>query len=212
MVQRVVGALRFLVMAAVSLVGAHHVASLIGPDGTASLGGDHAGYKTLFAVTVAALVSILVIVAWLNLRRLRRLARATRSGLVDVRDTSIRRFLHSLLSTSAQLALATTIGWVIQENLERVAGGESPTGLGVLDGATISVFLIVAVAVAAVAALIQLGRDVRAIRRRDSSRPRRRTALNSLAPVDVWGPRMASSVLGASLADRAPPMVVPAPA
>jgi hypothetical protein len=193
----------------VSIVSAHHLASLLGPGGGASLGGDHAGYQVLFAVTVAGLLLILACLAWLNLRRLGRLSIAAQLEDLDVRDTSARRFLRSLITLSAQLAAATITIYVIQENLERLAGGEAPTGLAVLGGVTIPVILVVALTVAAVDSLVRLGRDIRALRRRTTPRRRPRATIAMLAPVDFGWSGLPMWLFSSPSAERAPPLSRP---
>jgi hypothetical protein len=156
---------------------------------------------------------LLATAATLRLAYLYRLVRLLRPGLVTG-GLSARDYIRALLPLWIGLFATSTMLFILQENLERWSAGLNLPGLGVLGSASdvgpISVFALVSLFVAAVAALFRWGvtsleARVAAARtpvRSAASSPQRRFALDPRRP--------ATSILGRNLAGRAPPAPIPA--
>lgn len=181
------------------LLLAHQLVYLIG-YGWASLSRalSDVGHDTYWLLLAAAVGAALMIAAlagfrrWLTLRgQLRRLPhKAPRAASIDW-----TLFRSTMLRLAPRLALYALALFFVQENLEHYThhAGHVP-GMGIVFGgeyiATLPVFALVGLAVAAVASLLKLGLAAlaRVVERATQRRPERKAPrpCGRLAPVHGW--------------------------
>ena len=125
--------------------------------------GGHGRYWSTFVLVAGVVLTTLGIAGWLQLRRLRALAREVDAGAVRVVDARWSRLGAVLFRLYPRLALGTTLMYTAQETLETSAAGAPLPGLGPLVGEqaiALPVLLLVSLAVALVGALFRWRRDV----------------------------------------------------
>ncbi len=172
--------------------------------------GGHDRYWTTFILTVAVVSLGLVAVALRQIRRLSRQASMIRTGRLSVDD----RGLGLLARLTARLWLlvgpATSVAFIVQENLETTTAGHPLPGMGVVSGehaVALPVIAFASLLVALIGALVRWGRHVLLARLRRSLWPVRRRAPRTLRPSSISRPTSASTVRSHGL--RAPPPLVP---
>ena len=204
------------VLALAVLVVGHNLVFLLayGPAYAAALA--QTGHGSRWDETVRAVlaaVCLLTAAASVRVAYLHRLVRRSAAGGGPDR-LSAGTYARALLPLWARVFAIAVVLFVVQENYERASAGLTLPGLGVLGSTQIlgpvPVFLLVSLAVAAVAALFRWGiaaleEQIAAGRARlpavaPEPRPRFRTD-----PI-----RSASSVIARNLAGRAPPAPLPA--
>lgn len=181
---------RFAAVAALALAAlaaGHELVYLVshGPGAgyaSAMREGGHDRYWTSFVLTVLAVTAGLVGVVATQLRRLRRLAATASVAGADVTDGGVRRLLDLLGALWVRVALITSIGYVVQENVEGASAGATLPGLGVVGGehiVALPILMLVSLVVAAVGALVGWRREVllARLRARTAFRPRRAGAI-----------------------------------
>ena len=216
MSRRAPGFAFYAVLVLAVLVVGHNVVFLLayGPAYAAALA--QTGHGDRWDETVRAVLAalgLLAAAASLRVAYLHRLVRRSAAGGGPDR-LSARTYARSLLPLWARLFAMSVVLFVVQENYERVSAGLALPGLGVLGSTQIlgpvPVFLLVSLAVAAVAALFRWG--IAALEEQIA-------AGRARMPAVVWEPRprfrtdpirSASSVIARNLAGRAPPVPVPA--
>lgn len=125
--------------------------------------GGHDRYWTSFVLVVLSVTAGLAAVAAAQLRRLRRLAATVHVAGVEVADGGVRPFLGLLGGLWLRVAVITSIGYLVQENLETASAGATVPGLGVLGGehaVALPILVFVSLVVAAVGALVGWRREV----------------------------------------------------
>lgn len=181
---------------------------------TAMREGGHDPYWTSFLLVVLLATGALTLVAVTQIRRLRRLAAATRARSVRVRDVGPSWFFTLLGPLWLRLA-ATVIGaYVLQENIETATTGAGVPGLGVLGGehvVALPILLAASLLVAAVGALVGWRREVILARLREAARGWLRAAVAKLRPAQRTD-RPANRAEGRRNGVRAPPQEATAPA
>ena len=175
----------------------------------------HDGYWAGFLMIVFAVTSALVAVTLAQIRRLRRLAAATRAGSVSVHDLGPSRFVSLLGPLWLRLWVAVVAIYLLQENLETASTGAGLPGLvGVVGGEhsmAIPVLLTVSLLVAAVGALVGWRREVIIARLRAAAQGRLRASTTAPRPTQV-NDRPRSVVEERRNGVRAPPSGALAPA
>jgi hypothetical protein len=184
---------------------------------TAMTAGGHDGYWSAFSLVILALTAALlaregVRVVHLRLQLRGRAASVATGSRPGEAPGSWRREFRS---TWPLLFAATAIAFGIQENLEHIAAGEAPHGLGVLIGGehpfAVPVLAAVSAAIAAVASLVRwrvriLELGVARVRQRPRV-PRPRATLPAREWPAVGSIRAHAWFLVRLLAGRAPPLV-----
>jgi hypothetical protein len=215
-------------MVLVTLVLAHdlsYIASYGAAYSEAMFRTGHDDRWTAAVIGVSALGLGLVLAAVRRIGRLTQLARvvaAPRSraerrlgGDADGPEawspsSTVATFARHLVRIWPRVAVGGAILFVLQENIERVAGGEPVPGLDVLGSAThpypIPVLLAVSLAVAAVGALFRSRiAELRTLIARAERTWRRSAHAAPSRPLDFERP--AQSILGRRRAVRAPPAI-----
>jgi hypothetical protein len=203
--------LGFPAMTLVSLVVAHNLVFLLaygsGYDEALAHSGHDGAWGTAVAVVLAAALGLVGLGTW-RLHRLGVVARALAATEGGLRPGP-NGFARFLVGLWLRLVGATTLLFVIQENLEHQRVGEELPGLAVLGSAQYpnAVFVIAAIslAVAFVVALFRWRRDV-LVARIEGARERwhgapRTTQRRPLA----WVERRHASIVLHQLSGRAPP-------
>ena len=171
----------------------------------AMVNGGHEAYWGAFLATTLAAVAALFAAAVTQMRRLLRLSERVRMSGVVVRDCGSRPLLRAVARRWPRLMAASSIAFLVQENLERMGAGSDP-GLQVVTGdraVALPLLLLASLAVAIVAAIYRWRRDVLLAIVRTGMRSRRRTA-PAPRPTGVWSPA-ATSVGNRLHGLRAPP-------
>ena len=205
--------LGFAASTVVALVIAHNLVFLLaygsGYDEALAHSGHDGAWGTAVAVVLAAAIGLLGLGTW-RLYRLGVIARtlaAGEGGLLPGPTGFVRR----LVALWAGLTGATTLLFVLQENLERQRVGETLPGFGVLGSAAYPhaaiVIAAVTLAVAFVVVLFRWRRDVlvariTAARSRWQAAPR---AAQRRTP--VWVERRHASIVVHQFPGRAPPQL-----
>jgi len=171
--------------------------------------GGHDRYWTSFVLVVVAVTAGLAAVVAVQLRRLRRLAASVHWAGVEVRDGGVGRFTGLLGGLWLRVAVITSVGYVVQENLETATAGATPAGLGVVAGEhalALPILVLVSLVVAVVGALVGWRREVLLARLRVRTAFRRRGAVALRGPIaaELPHPPAAPDRNGV----RAPPAVV----
>ena len=203
--------LGFLTMTLVALVVAHNLVFLLAYGARFEEALAHSGHtgtwETAVAVVLAAGSGLLGVALW-RLYRLAAIARAVAAYEVRLAPSSIP-FGRRLLALWLRLAVATTLLFFVQENLEHFASGQVPPGLGVLGSADYPnaalVLAAVCLAVAIVGALLGWRRDLLLARISAAGRRRRPVPLPAVSRPTQNRDRRSESILGRALAVRAPP-------
>lgn len=172
--------------------------------------GGHDRYWTSFVLVVVAVTAGLAMVAAVQLRRLQRLAADVHVAGLEVADRGVGRFLGLLGGLWLRVAVVTSVGYVVQENVETASVGATLPGLGVVGGehvVALPILVLVSVAVAAVGALVGWRREVLVtrLRVRSAFRPRRAGAVRRPSAAELPHPSIEPRRNGV----RAPPAMVP---
>lgn len=172
--------------------------------------GGHDRYWTSFVLVVVAVTAGLAAVAAAQLRRLRRLAASVHVAGVAVADGGVGRFLGLLCGLWLRVAVITSIGYVVQENLETASAGATLPGLGVAGGEhalALPILVLVSLVVAAVGALVGWRREVllARLRVRTALPPGRGAAIRLPCAAALPHPSIEPRRNGV----RAPPAMVP---
>jgi len=197
-------------MALVALVLAHNLVFLAtyGPQYGRALveTGHDAAWTTAFLIALGLGLALLVAGTW-QLRRLSRQARSI-GAAAGPRDPGPSAFGAHLGRLWLGLLPATTLLFVLQENVEHLAMGDGLPGLGVLvrGGSPLALTVIGAVTlgVALVGALYRWRRDTLVARISTGHTPWRRPTVKPQRPRGT--DRRAPLALGGSVAGRAPPL------
>lgn len=205
--------LGFPAMTLVALVVAHSLVFLLAYGSGYEEALAHSGHDGTWGVAVVVVLAAAFGLVGLGTWRLYRLgvvarARAATEGGLRPRPSG---FVRRLVGLWVRLAGATTVLFVIQENLEHQHVGEGLPALSVLGSAQYPngalVLAAVALAVAFVVALFRWRRDVLVARIR-GARDRWRGATRTVRrrPV-VWVERRHASIVLNQLSGRAPPQL-----
>lgn len=205
--------LGFVVMMLVALVVAHNLVFILaygaGYDEALAHSGHDGAWGTAVAGVLAAGVGLLVLGTW-RLYRLGLVARAL--GPTEGRlAPGASGFARGLARLWLALAGATATLFVIQENLEHLRAGEGLPGLSVLGSAeyprSALVIAGVALAVALVGALFRWRRDLLIARIAAALRRRHLRPVPTVRRPVVSRDRRPETLVGRSLAARAPPAI-----
>jgi hypothetical protein len=202
--------LGFVAISIVSLVVAHNLVFLLaygsGFDEALAHSGHDGAWGTAVIAVLSAALTLTVLAAW-RLYRLGIVARSLSAGEGGLRPAPTG-FARQLLRLWIRLTAATTVLFVIQENLEHGHIGESLPGLSVLGSTAYPnaalVIAAVALAVALVVALFRAKRDV-LVDRILAARARWHRASRMAGRAAVWLERRHASLVVHQFAGRAPP-------
>ncbi len=170
----------------------------------------HDSYWSSFVLAIGIVSGVLLAVAFTQLRRLARLARAASVGGLTVRDESPRALFRIVTPLWARVTVVTTIAFLIQENVEVATVGHAMPGLGAITGEhgmALPIIAGVALIVAFVRGLVRWRRDILLARLRSACRPRAsagivlRPVVEAIAPIGIDGARRNGV--------RAPPLGTP---
>jgi hypothetical protein len=210
--RRLVG---FVVLVLVALVVAHDVVFLLtygaGYDEALARSGHDGSWAMAVVVVLAAGVGFFGLASW-RLYRLGVVARVIvpAAGRGSLRTTGVG---WRLVGLWLRLYAATTLLFVIQENLEHQRIGQALPGLSVLGSGEYSdaalVIAVVTIAVAVVGTLFRWRRDVLVARILSALQRRQRRLERVLPRPALTRDGRPESFVGRGLAVRAPP--VPAP-
>jgi hypothetical protein len=208
--RRVLG---FLGMTLVALVVAHNLVFLLAYGSRYEEALAHSGHDgtwgTAVAVALAAAFGLLGLGTW----RLYRLGVVVRrlGGSEGVLDPGPRIFMRRLVGLWGRLAIATTLLFVLQENIEHRHVGEALPGLSVLGSGEYPnaalVIAVISLAVAFVVGLFRWRRDfliTRISAARERWRPVARTVQRRQA---IWVERRHASIVVHRCSGRAPPQL-----
>lgn len=200
------------ILALGALAAGHELVYLLshGPgDGYAAAmrEGGHDRYWTSFVLVVVAVTAGLAAIAAVQLRRL---AASVHVAGVEVPDRGVERFLGLLGGLWLRVAVITSVGYVVQENVETASAGATLPGLGVVAGehvAALPILVLVSLVVAVVGALVGWRRQILLARLRVRTAFRRRGAVALRGPIaaELRHPPAEPRRNGV----RAPPAVVP---
>jgi hypothetical protein len=208
--RRVLG---FLAMTLVALVVAHNLVFLLaygaGYDEALAHSGHVGAWGTAVAVVLAAAVGLLGLGSW-RIYRLGVVARNVAAAQGGLRP-GVLGFVRRLAGLWVRLAVATTLLFVIQENLEHQHVGEGLPGFAVLGSADYPngalVTSVIALAVAFVVTLFRWRRDV-LIARIGAARERWQGAPRTVPPGQaVWVEHRHASIVVHQFSGRAPPQL-----
>jgi len=202
--------LGFLAMTSVALVVAHDLVFLLafgaGLDEALAHTGHDGTWGTAVAVVLAAAFGLLGIGA-LRLYRLGVVARSLTASEGSLRPAP-KVFARSLAGLWLRLAGATTLIFVVQENLEHQHAGLGPPGLSVLESAEYPhaavVIVAIALAIAFVVSLFRWRRDVLVARIAAARAPWSR-ARTTIRRRPSWVERRHASIVVHQFSGRAPP-------
>jgi len=206
---RVPGLLIYAALSAVALVLVHDLAFLLTYGSAAGDMLTRTGHDGRWTDAVVLVLSIGGAMLGAACWRVTSLVRSIHeAGGAEVRSASHGAPLRMFLAQALTIAVASGILFLLQENVEHLAGGEAMPGLGVLCSAeypvTLPLLVLVAIALAGLATLFRL--RIAALERllARARPPLRRPALRQRrAPlIDVLPLR---SRLGRGFALRAPP-------
>jgi hypothetical protein len=207
--------IEFLAMTLVSLVVAHDLVFLLtygaGYEDALAQTGHDGSWATAVAVVLAAGIGLFGLATW----RLYRLGVVARSIDPATRrhTSSAPGFGRRLFGLWWRLWAATTILFVIQENIEHQRIGEALPGLSVLGSGEYSdaalVIAVVTLAVAVVAALFRWRRDLLVARIASASERRHARPGRTLPRPAATRDGRPESFVGRGLAVRAPPLPAP---
>jgi hypothetical protein len=205
--------LGFLSMTLVALVVAHNLVFLLaygsGYEEALAHSGHDGTWGTAVAVVLAAAIGLLGLGAW-RLYRLGVIARALGATEGGLRPRP-SGFVQRLVGLWVRLATATTLLFVVQENLERQHVGEGLPGLSVLGSAEYPdaalVIAVITLAVAFVVGLFRWRRDV-LVARIGAGRERWHPAARTAQPRGAaWIERRHASIVVHQFSGRAPPQL-----
>jgi hypothetical protein len=207
-VRRLLG---FIAMTSVALVVAHNLVFLLayGPGFDEALA--HTGHDGTWATAVAVVLSAAVALLGLGAWRLYRLWVVARS--LTMTEGSLRpepnAFARSVVGLWLSLAGATTVIFVVQENLEHQRAGLGMPGLSVLESAEYphAAFVIAAIAFAVgfVVGLFRWRRDVFIARIAAARSPWSRARPTIPIRRPTWVERRHASIVVHQFSERAPP-------
>jgi hypothetical protein len=203
--------LGFLAMTLIALVIAHNLVFLLrygsGFDEALAHSGHYGAWGTAVAVVLAAALGLVGLGAW-RLYRLGLLARILAASEGELRPGA-RGFVRQLVGLWVLLAGATTLLFVVQENVEHQHVGSALPGLAVLGSAEYPnaalVIAAVALAVAFVVALFRWRRDVLVARIAAARLGWQRVARAGQRRHAVWVERRNASIVVHQFSGRAPP-------
>ncbi len=206
--RRLVG---FIVLVLVALVVAHDLVFLLtygaGYDDALARSGHDGSWAMAVVVVLAAGIGLFGVAAW-QLHRLGVIARAIIPAAGPL-TPSASGFGWRLVGLWWRLVAATTLLFVIQENVEHQRIGEALPGLSVLGSGEYSdaalVIAAVTLAVAFVGALFRWRRDVLVARIASALRRRSRRPVRILRRPGVARDGRPESFVGRGRAVRAPP-------
>jgi hypothetical protein len=157
--------LRFLGLVPLSVLIGHDAVFItqygLGSDfATAMRVGGHDGYWIAFSLVILGLASLgLARSIWRAARLSRQARECTSDRGQSGKLAAVAGYLDEVRRIWPRLFVATAAGFTIQENLEHLASGQVPHGLGSLIGAehpfSIPVLAVVALAVAAVGGVLR---------------------------------------------------------
>jgi hypothetical protein len=205
--------LGFLALTLIALVVAHDLVFLLaygsGYGEALARSGHDRTWGTAVAVVLATALVLIGLGTW-RLYRLGLIARALEDGEGVLRPGE-SVFVRRLVELWVRLATATTLLFVLQENLEHEHVGEGLPGLSVLGSAQYPnaaiVIAAITLAVAFVVGLFRWRRDV-LVARIHAARKRWHVASPSVSPRPaVWIERRHASIVDHQLSGRAPPQL-----
>lgn len=184
--------LRLLALLPISLLLGHDAVFLaqfgLGDDFQRAMsGGGHDGYWIAFSLVISALAAGLLLREAVRAARLSSRLRPSVASTSSL-DGGYRREFRSIWPA---LFLATSLGFALMENLEHLALGLAPHGLGALIGTehptAVPILALVTAAVAAIGALVRW--RIRVLEARvagQAAREQRLRGPRSLAPAREW--------------------------
>jgi hypothetical protein len=204
--------LGFLAMSLVALVVAHSLVFLLaygsGYDEALAHSGHDGTWRTSVAVVLAAAFALLGLGTW-RLHRLGVVARALGASEGGLRGPN--GFVRRLVELWVRLATATTVLFVLQENLEHQRVGGGLPGLSVLGSAEYPnaalVIAAIALAVALVVELFRCRRDVLVARIGAARKPWQGPAPSVPRHPAIWVERRHASLVVHQFSGRAPPQL-----
>jgi len=205
--------LSFVAMTSVALVVAHNFVFLLaygaGFDEALAHTGHDGTWGTAVAVVLAAALGLLGLGAW-RLYRLGVVARSLTATEGRLRPEP-KAFARQLVGLWLRLAGATTLLFVVQENLEHQHAGLELPGLSVLGSAEYpdATFVIaaIALAVAFVVSLFRWRRDVLVARITAARGPRFRARPTIQTRRAIWVEPRHASIVVHQFSGRAPPQL-----
>ena len=203
--------LGFPAMTLVSLVVAHNLVFLLaygsGYDEALAHSGHDGAWGTAVAVVLAAALGLVGLGTW-RLHRLGVVARALAATEGGLRPGP-SGFARCLVGLWVRLVGATTLLFVIQENLEHQHAGKGLPGLAVLGSGeypnAAAIIAFVALAVAFVVSLFRWRRDVLVARIAAIRVGWRRARRTLQFRPEVWVERRHASIVVHQVSGRAPP-------
>ena len=203
----------FIAMTSVAFVVAHNLVFLLAYGARFEEALAHTGHGETWGTAVAVVLSAAAGLVGLGAWRLYRLGLVVRSGARTAgslhpapRDVARRLFVLWL-----RLAAATTLVFVVQENLEHQAAGLGLPGLSVLGSADYPnaayVILAIALAVALVVSLFRWRRDVLVARIAAARAPWSGARPAVQARRAIWVERRHASIVVHQFSGRAPPQL-----
>ena len=206
----------FAATTVLALVAAHNLVFLLaygpGYDEALAHSGHDGAWGAAVAVTLAMAFGLLGLGSW-RLYRLGVLARATGPGDTEYRPLA-GDFARQLANLWMRVAGATSVLFVVQENLEHQRVGEVLPGLAVLGSAEYPnaalVIAAVALAIAFVVVLFRCQRDALVARIR-AARVRWAAASHTVRRrPTAWVDRRHASIIVHQFSGRAPPQLISA--
>jgi hypothetical protein len=203
--------LRFIAMMSVTLVVAHNLVFLLGYGAGFDEALAHTGHDETWGTAVAVVLTAAFMLLGLGAWRLYRLGIVARS--LTTTDGSLRPeprdFARRLVGLWLRLAGATTLVFVVQENLEHRHAGLGLPGLSVLGSSEYpnAVFVIaaIALAVALIVSLFRWRRDVLVARIAAARAPWSGTRPTIQRRRPLWVERRHASLVVHQFSGRAPP-------
>jgi hypothetical protein len=207
--------LRFLVLVPISLLAGHEAVFRVqyAPDAVAAAmrAGGHDGYWQAFSVVIVALTAGVLLRECARIVRLRM--HSSDGAGWPARDLGVRPWRHEFRALWPPLFGATVLAFGVLENMEHLAAGLQPHGIGSLIGSehplAVPVLAVASAAVAALGALVRWRIRILEARVRSTAAAPPRRRIQPLAPARDWPPvgsvRSHAWFLVRLRAGRAPP-------
>jgi hypothetical protein len=184
--------LRFLVLVPISLLAGHEAVFRVqyAPDAVAAAmrAGGHDAYWQAFSVVIVALTAGLLLRECARIVRLR--TRGGDGAGRPAQDLGVRPWTHEFRALWPPLFAATVLAFGVLENMEHLAAGLQPHGIGSLIGPehplAVPVLAVASAAVAALGALVRWRVRVLEARVRAGLAATPRIRIRPIAPARDW--------------------------